>query len=198
MSVRHASKYHKFTDNCCDFQLFIGALIMRHAAQIKLKVCLLNHTEALSNDNARNSCDKSTKNIDADNWCLTEDQLLNESQANLIRTKFKSFLEKVNGDNGNLSPKDNDHDGDDYTNRKTEIDETRELFERCLAKASQTHSIESSQKRAAFQLYVDEMYKRHFFHHNYGADSNRPHEMRCIYPTLSLIEHSCDPNCAIV
>lgn len=179
---------------------------MRHAAQIKLKVCVLNHDENISNDIVTKSC---TQTIDAaDNWCLTEDRIVNKTQANRLRSKFKSFLVKVNGivdDPANimtelLSPDAADDNDADYTNRtiNTEIDKTRELFEHCLAKACITHTSEAAKKRAAFQLYVEEMYKKHFFHHNYGVNFNRPQKMRCIYPTLSMVEHSCDPNCVIV
>lgn len=173
---------------------------MRHAAQIKLKVCLLSQDGKLSNDKARTSCAQS-KSVDTDNWCLTEEHILTETQANRIRSKFKSFLEKVNGVNSenmaDVMPELRSSD-DSHTDSTFDIDATRELFERCLVKASTAHSVEASQKRAAFQFYVEEMYKRHFFHHNYGANFNRPQKMRCIYPTLSMIEHSCDPNCAIV
>lgn len=180
---------------------------MRHAAQIKLKVCLLKNDGELSNDIARNSCvSVQSDDVDADdNWCLTDEHILNETQANRIRSKFKLVLEKVNGANerrADVMPKllsSVVDDDDDYTNlNKSEIDETRELFKRCLANATTTHSVESAQKRAAFQFYVEEMYKRHFFHHNYGANFDRPQKMRCIFPTLSMVEHSCDPNCAIV
>lgn len=179
---------------------------MRHAAQIKLKVCVLSHDgRELSNDNdiARNSCSKT--NDDAANWCLTDvERLLNKTQETRIRTKFQwMLLEKVNGVNANPV---NDDDGVDALTELVShcdndhthpIDEMRELFEQCLVTANAAAS-DSDTKCAAFRLYVEEMYKRYFFHHKYDVDCNRAHKMRCIYPTLSMIEHSCDPNCAIV
>lgn len=167
---------------------------MRHAAQIKLKVCQLKHITSLSHNNAQHSL---TPIKTAANWCLIEEYILDKSQANRIRSKIKLFLGKVNGANENSVDELQSTDVD-YTTTKSEINETRELFERCLAKANTSHSNESTHKCTAFQFYVDEMYKRHFFHHNYGADYDRPQKMRCIYPTLPMIEHSCDPNCAIV
>lgn len=173
---------------------------MRHTAHIKLNKLKLTYSLAL---NFKESSKKSANTDESDHKeephkALSDDDcVLYALRVNQIQTKVQNFLKSTKKRKSVFehSNKKGTHSAKSSAPNFDRIhhNTVRSLFEKAIAASSADKNTNS-----IFQLYVDEMYKEFFFHHNYSKCLETPQTIRCIYPTLSMIEHSCDPNCFLV
>lgn len=179
-------------------QIFLGALIMRHTAHVKLKKFKLTFNMLATVDSQTKLNDFSTdEHLDDSSKALNdEDCVLYALRVAQLQAKVQKFLEhgsrKCYSRPELSSQIDSNPSSANYDRLHHNI--VRAIFGKAIAK----NAAETKDRNDAFRIYVDEMYKEFFFHHNYTQSLEMPQTLRCIYPTLALIDHSCDPNCFVV
>lgn len=178
---------------------------MRHTAHIKLKKVKLtyklpsNFVPPLKRPTSTidESPIKDTMRATNDDDCVLYALRVNQLQAkvqNFLNNQKRRGCKNPSGSiNGIAStttnakiPQENNKNYD-----KIQHNIVRTIFEKAI-------TLNVTNKTEIFRSYVDGMYKEFFFHHNYTKSIEVPQTIRCLYPALSMFEHSCDPNCFFV
>lgn len=197
VSTRHQiSVYYQTFIAEFSFKIFIGALIMRHTAHVKLKKMKLTFNVTSKAESpipvkCHAGCDEES---DVPNRALTDDDcVLYALRVHQLQFKVHNFLKRTKMKRRSSKVFDAATSSVVTNFDKYYYNIVRSIFE----KAIMTNSMERN-SNSVFSYYVDEMYKEFFFYHNYNKCIELPQTLRCIYPTLSLFEHSCDPNCFVM
>lgn len=174
---------------------------MRHTAHVKLKQFKLtfNLLPSPSDDPAVRLKDSDTNDVapeDPSKALNDDDCVLYALRVNQLQAKVQKFLR---GDKAkprirsepakNVEPTPDPPNIDSYLHNIVRV-----IFENAIAATA----ADTNNRNNIFRIYVDEMYKEFFFHHNYTKSLEMPQTLRSLYPTLAIIEHSCDPNCFVM
>lgn len=168
---------------------------MRHTAHIKLKkVKLTFNVPAIVENSTPSKCHTTTgEESNVPQRALTDDDcVLYALRVHQLQSKVHNFLKRTKIRHGIRKVPDPAHSSTPSYDKSHHYI-VRSIFEKAiLANATDRNS------NSVFRRYVDEMYKEFFFYHNYTKCLEMPQTIRCIYSTLSMFAHSCDPNCFVV
>lgn len=168
---------------------------MRHTAHVKLKKVKLTYTLTSALESIPSKPQIPRIEVDVPCKALNDDDcVLYALRVSQLQAKVQSFLKRTK-QNPTKQTMINEINGtvDVLNYDQMYHDAVRSIFERVISSNS-THK----NSNEVFRVYVDEMYKEFFFYHNYMKCFEMPQTIRCIYPTLTMFEHSCDPNCFLM